>query len=1342
MADISKITGLRSVPGLLKRASDAIKLPANELSDTQKSLFMDRKDPEKASPEALIRALHAGLKNDLTEALESHPGPCLGIFKRLFAFITPSSATAAMVSVKAEFSDALTERPEWDRLIKVALSGKIPKTEIGWLVEVGERLKANALSEHELKLQTFLLRKQPEFYWPYFRVGVILFENGHPQEALDALRTSTQLNPDFAWSWFFRAMAEDVLLGAESALVSLKRAVSLADDDAFNLFLYAFISLAKLPWTEAASLALARVVRQNAFSDEDLRKATEAFFGAATHAPKAILIPTFLDALREDVAGSDGRHGSNNWWPIHTMTAIVAIEQRAPQALSLIARAEFALSIAFSRREAQVYYQEYIQKMVDALCHRLSVLPRESWTQTLAHEILALSELCLVSFDDPVISGRLLELVESSPAGQGLHKRINLLRLELLKARNAQFELRFLLSRIEAEPYAQNADILKSRISTMLTISEKSGPALLDAIENVLSICETSSILSAYDISTIIKDLEQRADIAFGLTYSQYKVRGNEGNGRAEGAQWAAYVHRLAEVVTRIEAQRHNLSSGPRALLARHKAVIFTSPYIPQVRHYRAEQMAELLEILDMPFEMYDLNTLSAEKARFICADASVIIIQRQPATVLVIGLMSWARSMNIKVIYDIDDLIFDSHHFPPPLSDYAGNIDRATHVHLIFDCPIFQEALNWSDEIIVSTLPLKARVEDVLRSPRRIHLRRNYVGGAVQMAVARNIEKAKSRSASKHVNIFYGSGTKAHKEFFETTVVPALVNTLKTYPQSRLVLIGHFPDMSPFEPVMPQVVIEEPGLTFDSYLDRLADNHINIAPLDITPATDAKSELKWFEAASLGIPSVVSPTQNYVDVLQDGTHVLFATSQKEWEEALGRLVIDSSLRETLVSQSRSLIAERYVPEYWANQLLCDDVLTNSRLETSRAVVNVRKKRLLIVNSFFWPQSVGGATRIVESYIDELNKTNGDEFEIFVLCANANPKANADYETDIFWYKGAVVIQVNVPPRDWADALDERVQALTEDIIGRFRIDVAHLHSVQILTASVAVALQRRSIPIILTLHDGWWLSEHQFLVDEEGKAFLPDAQGTEIYRSVTHRFTAVERLQRRKTLKAIVKSCRQVLAVSETFAQVYKDAGFNGVGVHENGVNPTRLTTTRHRPEGIVRLGFIGGRSDHKGYGLLCRALLEGGLNHIELVVVDHAKPYGYEREGIMGDSRVLTVGKFPQDRVAELYAKFDVLAAPSIWPESYGLVVREARFAGVPVLVSNKGDIGRGVEENVDGWVVDVEKPNALRNLLERLNADTSLADITPREPEVVSVQTAVNQLVDRLRQETWPH
>ena len=57
-----------------------------------------------------------------------------------------------------------------------------------------------------------------------------------------------------------------------------------------------------------------------------------------------------------------------------------------------------------------------------------------------------------------------------------------------------------------------------------------------------------------------------------------------------------------------------------------------------------------------------------------------------------------------------------------------------------------------------------------------------------------------------------------------------------------------------------------------------------------------------------------------------------------------------------------------------------------------------------------------------------------------------------------------------------------------------------------------------------------------------------------------------------------------------------------------------------------------------------------------------------------------------------------------PSVWQETYGLVVRECHLARTPVVGSDIAGIAEGIEHDVDGLLFRTGDPGALRAALQR--------------------------------------
>ncbi|MEK9173784.1 MAG: glycosyltransferase, partial [Patescibacteria group bacterium] len=81
-------------------------------------------------------------------------------------------------------------------------------------------------------------------------------------------------------------------------------------------------------------------------------------------------------------------------------------------------------------------------------------------------------------------------------------------------------------------------------------------------------------------------------------------------------------------------------------------------------------------------------------------------------------------------------------------------------------------------------------------------------------------------------------------------------------------------------------------------YFATVASMDINVAPLELgNPFCEAKSELKFFEAGLLGVPTVAVANETYKGAINDGVDGFVAASEEEWYEKLKMLIMDPEMR-------------------------------------------------------------------------------------------------------------------------------------------------------------------------------------------------------------------------------------------------------------------------------------------------------------------------------------------------------------------------------------------------------------------------------------------------------------
>ncbi|MGZ4198071.1 MAG: glycosyltransferase [Solirubrobacteraceae bacterium] len=151
--------------------------------------------------------------------------------------------------------------------------------------------------------------------------------------------------------------------------------------------------------------------------------------------------------------------------------------------------------------------------------------------------------------------------------------------------------------------------------------------------------------------------------------------------------------------------------------------------------------------------------------------------------------------------------------------------------------------------------------------------------------------------------------------------------------------------------------------------------------------------------------------------------------------------------------------------------------------------------------------------------------------------------------------------------------------------------------------------------------------------------------------------------------------------------------------GVH---VDPERAALAAQRPMGDrLRIVFVGQAVERKGLPLLLRAF-EALREHIptELTVIG---PTAEVLAPMMLDPRdVRILGKVDDETKHRELEQADVLCAPSLGGESFGMVLTEAFAAGTPVVASDIAGYRDVVRDGVDGVLVPAADARALAEAL----------------------------------------
>jgi glycosyltransferase involved in cell wall biosynthesis len=298
---------------------------------------------------------------------------------------------------------------------------------------------------------------------------------------------------------------------------------------------------------------------------------------------------------------------------------------------------------------------------------------------------------------------------------------------------------------------------------------------------------------------------------------------------------------------------------------------------------------------------------------------ADMIVLWRVEYSGHVDTLIGLARARGAVLAFDADDIVFEPGLARTDLIDgIRTNPAPVARIERMY--ADMQRTMRQCDLGLATTDTLAERMRPFL--PLTFVLPNGY--DAPTLARARQAARRHAlTSPDGLVRIGYATGSRTHQRDF-ARALPGLLRVMDRRPDVRLVL---FCEPGGGRPLL--LTEEFPALharaahiewrdmvPLDALPDELARLDISIAPLeDGNPFCEAKSELKFFEAALAGVCTVASPTAPFRAAIRPGVTGLLADGAAEWEDALIRLVDDPALRRRMARDALHTVLWEYGPQ-------------------------------------------------------------------------------------------------------------------------------------------------------------------------------------------------------------------------------------------------------------------------------------------------------------------------------------------------------------------------------------------------------------------------------------------
>ncbi|MCV3216726.1 hypothetical protein OGM63_25015 [Plectonema radiosum NIES-515] len=295
---------------------------------------------------------------------------------------------------------------------------------------------------------------------------------------------------------------------------------------------------------------------------------------------------------------------------------------------------------------------------------------------------------------------------------------------------------------------------------------------------------------------------------------------------------------------------------------------------------------------------------------------ADVIVICRTRYTDKINRFISSAKAKDKKVLFDIDDLIFNTSYTHLILNTLDQDLSHPNLWDVWFAyASRLGETLKLCDGAITTNKFLADQISRF--ASKSTYVIPNFLNNE-QMRVSNQIFQQKIKSGFRRdekIYLGYFSGSPTHNKDF-ALISNALIHLFEKYSNIMLRIVGHLELKGGIKNYSSRIGFF-PFQDFINLQHLIGQTEINLMPLQDNIFTNCKSELKFFEASIVGTLSVASPTFTYANAIRDGK-TGYLSKSFEWFHKLDSIISSLDNYPEIAKASYDDVEEKYA---WYNQV-------------------------------------------------------------------------------------------------------------------------------------------------------------------------------------------------------------------------------------------------------------------------------------------------------------------------------------------------------------------------------------------------------------------------------------
>lgn len=365
------------------------------------------------------------------------------------------------------------------------------------------------------------------------------------------------------------------------------------------------------------------------------------------------------------------------------------------------------------------------------------------------------------------------------------------------------------------------------------------------------------------------------------------------------------------------------------------------------------------------------------------------------------------------------------------------------------------------------------------------------------------------------------------------------------------------------------------------------------------------------------------------------------------------------------------------------------------------------KMRILIVNSFYYPEIEGGAELSVKMLAEKLAGVGHD---VFVLCTGVEERREIINNVHVIRFRSHCISRAKdcITEKSYIRKLHRILDVfnpfnckLLRKYVDEIGPDVIHTNGLYDISPVIWSVAKRKKVLLVHTLRDYYLICEHGNMLRRKTGAVCERPRWIcRFYRLVNAFFSRNVNIVTAPSAITLNTVCDSGL-----FKKAKKEVVFNAADLDLTQIRKRanqRIQNTDNVD--VFNFVFLGALSEHKGIKWLIESFYKIDDPRVRLIIAGKGPLEAYVRDSEKRDGRIIYKGFLNHDEIAVQLKDAYMLICPSLWNEPFGRVVLDAYQMALPVIATDLGALPYIVCDRLTGYIVNSNDRTELLRTMQR--------------------------------------